>query len=458
MRVRHSVLSISVVCLSLIFSACANLSTVDKPLSQWRPEMGKDFLKQAAGERSGEILVLVSFSGGGTRAAAFAYGTLKALSATRIMTENGETSLLHEIDAISSVSGGSFTSAYYGIRGDRIFDEFESRFLRKNVEGALIGSLFNPLNWPRLMSFEYGRADMAADYYDRTVFEGATFADLQRPDGPLVIINATDLASGVRFPFTKLSFDPICHDLDSYPVARAVTASSAVPVLFTPITVRNYAGTCGYQPPEWLAAASEKQDANGSMRVRKLEARILRSYLDRDKTPWIHLVDGGIADNLGLRSFINTVVLAGDQRTAFVALHHPEVRQILIIMVNSLAKHEAHWPLKRAAPGLSAVIDAVSSDQIGRYSLDTMEVARAAYGRWAGQMSTPRRPVHFNFVEVSFEAVGDDTETRYLNGIGTNFNLKDEEVDRLIDAAGRALDRSPEFKVFLDRNRKRVMP
>ena len=194
MRVRHSVLSISVVCLSLIFSACANLSTVDKPLSQWRPEMGKDFLKQAAGERSGEILVLVSFSGGGTRAAAFAYGTLKALSATRIMTENGETSLLHEIDAISSVSGGSFTSAYYGIRGDRIFDEFESRFLRKNVEGALIGSLFNPLNWPRLMSFEYGRADMAADYYDRTVFEGATFADLQRPGGPLVIINATDLA------------------------------------------------------------------------------------------------------------------------------------------------------------------------------------------------------------------------------------------------------------------------
>ncbi len=53
-------------------------------------------------------------------------------------------SLLHEVDVISSVSGGSFTSAYYGLRGDRIFDEFEERFLRKNVEGALLGRVFNP--------------------------------------------------------------------------------------------------------------------------------------------------------------------------------------------------------------------------------------------------------------------------------------------------------------------------
>jgi hypothetical protein len=52
--------------------------------------------------------------------------------------------LQHEVDVISSVSGGSFTSAYYGLRGNRIFDEFEECFLRKNVGGPLLGRVFNP--------------------------------------------------------------------------------------------------------------------------------------------------------------------------------------------------------------------------------------------------------------------------------------------------------------------------
>ena len=156
-----------------------------------------------AGDRSTELLVLVAFSGGGTRAASFSYGVLKALAATEITTENGPRSLLHEIDVISSVSGGSFTSAYYGLRGDRIFEDFEDRFLRKNVEGALIGQVFNPINWVRLLSSSYGKSDLAAKYYDKILFDKATFADLNRPGAPLVVINSTDLATGVRFPFDQ---------------------------------------------------------------------------------------------------------------------------------------------------------------------------------------------------------------------------------------------------------------
>ena len=45
--------------------------------------------------------------------------------------------LLDEVDGISSVSGGSFTAGYYGLFGDRIFEDFETKFLKKNIQGAL---------------------------------------------------------------------------------------------------------------------------------------------------------------------------------------------------------------------------------------------------------------------------------------------------------------------------------
>ena len=231
--------------LVLTVTGCANFSKIDKPISQWAPH-GET---QMVGDRSTDLLVLLAFSGGGTRAAAIAYGVLKTLADTEMTTENGRRSLLHEVDVISSVSGGSFTSAYYGLRGDKIFEEFEDRFLRRNIEGALIRQVLSPLNWIPLMSPKFGRGDVAAAYYDKHIFDGATFADLQRPGAPVVVINATDLATGMRFPFVHNFFDLICADLDQLPLARGLTASSAVPVLFTPITVKSYAGTCGYELP-----------------------------------------------------------------------------------------------------------------------------------------------------------------------------------------------------------------
>ena len=97
-----------------------------------------------------------------------------------------------EVHTISSVSGGSFTSAYYGLHGDGIFDDYEEVFLRQNVEGALIRRLFNPLQW----FSSNGRTEMAVNYYDKTVFKGATFADLRKQDGPMIVINASDLGYG----------------------------------------------------------------------------------------------------------------------------------------------------------------------------------------------------------------------------------------------------------------------
>ena len=173
-------------------------------------------------ERSEEIMLVLAFSGGGTRAATLSYGVLEALAEVEIPTPQDVASsresddphtLLDEVDAISSVSGGSFTAAYYCLHRKRAFDDFKERFLYHNVNRGLIGRLFLPTNWPKLGSLLYGRSDMAAEYYDRILFEGATYADLWEQNSPELLIQATDISAGARFGFTRYHFSLLCSDL-----------------------------------------------------------------------------------------------------------------------------------------------------------------------------------------------------------------------------------------------------
>ena len=136
----------------------------------------------AKNENSGDVFMILAFSGGGTRAAALSLGVLEELRDTTVVIDGAPTRLLDEVDTISSVSGGSFTSAYYGLYGERTFEDFRGDFLTRNIEGDLVRGLFNPLRW----FSSKGRTEMAVDLYDKHVFHDATFADMQRADGPLL--------------------------------------------------------------------------------------------------------------------------------------------------------------------------------------------------------------------------------------------------------------------------------
>jgi len=433
------------VCLVLLNAACARFNAVDQPLKKWTPEQQQHADQQLEGDRSPEYAVLLAFSGGGARASSFAYGVLKELANTQVMTSKGSRSLLTEVDKISSVSGGSFTAAYYGLHGEQTFTDFESLFLRKDVEHILFRQLFNPINWFRLLSGTYGRADLAAAYYDKHLFHGATFADLQRTDAPTVIINATDVATGIRFPFSQPAFDLLCADRSVYPVSRAVAASSAVPIVFSPITLESFAGSCGFQPPAWLAEA-EKDTVPTR---RKIAARGLRDYLDAKKRPWLHLMDGGISDNLGLRSYYDTMNIIADPDARVEVLGQEEVRHVLIVSVNARARHKDGWVLERVAPSLLEILGSVSADEIGRYSDDTIELVRSTFKQWTEEKPSEGSSRTFHFVDVSFDQVSDKNERDFLNGIGTNFDLSDDQVDRLVTAAGKVLRESLEFKAFM---------
>ena len=92
-----------------------------------------------------ENLVILAFSGGGTRAAAFSYGVLEFLRRTEIVGPKGnKVRLLDQVDVITGVSGGSFTALAYGLYGDKLFADYEQRFLKRNVQGEIIARAFSP--------------------------------------------------------------------------------------------------------------------------------------------------------------------------------------------------------------------------------------------------------------------------------------------------------------------------
>ena len=138
------------------------------------------------------------FSGGGTRAAAFSYGVLEFLRRTEVTEAQGQKArLLDHIDIITGVSGGSFTALAYGLYGDKLFDDYEQRYLKRDVQGEIIARTFSPRNWGNLWSLGWGRSELAAQLYDEILFHGATFGDLNRGRGPLITFTNRMKAAGL---------------------------------------------------------------------------------------------------------------------------------------------------------------------------------------------------------------------------------------------------------------------
>jgi NTE family protein len=346
--------------------------------------------------------------------------------------------LLDEIDVISSVSGGSFTAAYYGLFGERIFKDFEEVFLKRDVQGSLIHGLFNPLRW----FSSKGRTEMAIDLYQKHVFHNKTYADLQQQGGPLILINASDLGYGVRFSFIQEYFNLLCSDIASYPVARAVTASSAVPVLFNPVVLENYA-ECDESKLQWLNQARRQVAGNAEL-MQVVDG--LHSYAEKDQRKFAHFVDGGITDNLGLRAIYEIVEVAGGMKPFMQSIKSKPPKHLVMISVNASTDPVPKMDLTNEQPSLEETIGAVSSAQLHRYNAATLELLDETLPRWAEALSTPERKVQSHFVQMGFNDIDKPDLLQYFNLIPTSFDLTDEQVEKLIEAGRRLIRENADFQ------------
>jgi predicted acylesterase/phospholipase RssA len=204
----------------------------------------------------------LAISGGGSRSANFAAACMLQLQREGI---------LQKVDCISAVSGGTLTATYYCARSDSDWNPktLQEKLTHSFASNSIIDAL---LPW-NLFAIAFGaqsRSDLLATHFASTLFtrdgRELTFGDLRR-DRPRLLINCTDLETGQRFTFDNNNFNQINSNLDRYPLADAVAASSAVPVLMDPVALRDFS-TSMHQ--------------------------------------YYHLVDGGVCDNLGVQSLVES--------------------------------------------------------------------------------------------------------------------------------------------------------
>lgn len=457
----QSAVLVSVAVLTL--ASCGSAPTRESALDKVVP-LSAPVLAPGVDANSDKLFVVVTFSGGGKRAAAFSYGVLEALRDIEVTTPDGDVHpLLDEIDLISAVSGSAFTAAYYAMHGHETFQSFEPRFLDQDTEQALWHKVLAPSSWGRMANSLVSRSDLEVEYFDQKLFDGATVNDVISRS-PRVIITATDLVRASPFSFSREQLNEVCVDPKSIPVARAVFASAATPIYFAPLVMQTHAGVCGYQPPGILTLPNE--GAEDSYRHERAER--LRSFLNSADHPYLHLADGAFADNLGARAILDEIALGENATDALRRNGFSRARRMLFIVVDARTGFDQRYAQVPEPLGIKQVMDAVVSATFNRYSIETMNLLRARVKGWERDVRATRCKVSgaipdcdkfdVDLVELSFEKVRDAAEREYLDRIPTSFTLDKSEITRLRQAARTLVDESPELKHFLAESARDAPP
>ncbi len=451
----------------LLIAGCAT-RPINPQIAQADPSTGYRFETRQVHAKDKENLVVLAFSGGGTRAAAFSYGVLEFLRRTEIVGPKGnKVRLLDEVSVITGVSGGSFTALAYGLYGDKLFDDYEQRFLKRNVQGEIIARAFSPTYWGKLGSTGWGRSELAAQLYDEILFNGATFGDLDRGSGPLILASATDISTGSRFVFTQRVFDIICSDLNAVPLSRAAASSSAVPVVLSSVTINNYGGTCNRTTPALVKmfTDSDNPPRPAARAIRSLKAE--EAYGDSVHRPYIHLVDGGVSDNVGMRAVLDSLEILEALSERGLPTPLDSAKRIIVFIVNSLSSPPTNWDEFENPPGTVDILLKSAGTPIDAFSYEAVELLKDTAAQWqsarlirnsvvmaankdpavAAALRVPNAEIYA--IYVSFPALKDKAELDYLNQQPTSFVLPAEAVDRLRAAAGTIILASPEFQRLL---------
>ena len=462
----------SALLLSAGLAACSAIAPVNAPLKQMQVNSPLSIFPHIkAGLKYGkdpDTLLILAFSGGGTRAAAFSYGVLEELKRTIVHSNGKAHPLSQDISVIGGVSGGGFTALAYSLYGDKLFDTYDQAFLKRNVQGNIVKQVFNPKNWSKLSSSKYGRAELAAEYYDRILFHDATFGDLLKdPNAPMPSVSASELATGTRFTFTQDDFNVICSDLSKMKLSRAAAATSAVPSVFSPVALHNYAGKCDYKYPDWAQHIVKQDPADRPITHAALEVRDIETFQDRQERPFLHFVDGGITDNLGLKSILAGLYHYSEGDNIHAELGElPKPKRIVVIAVNAMTAHPNDLDKKESAPGMLTQLLRSSSVPMDHYSTQSLaqlndlvdlwgkeralKVAQLRESGLSQEQAEKQLPTTKLFaIDVSFLRVKDAQERVHLLDLPTSFTLPEADVELLKRTAATLLRESPVYKKLL---------
>ena len=385
------------------------------------------------------------FSGGGTRAAALGYGVLEQLHKQQITIGGKKQSLMSNVDVVVGVSGGSVLAAYFALKGEETIPLFYKRFLHQNFQRQVVKQAFSMSNLPRLASPEYGRGDLLQEQFENYLFGKTTFRDLEKnAKGPFAIISATDMGIGERFNFTQEYFDPMCIDLGDLRLARAVAASSSVPMVFAPITLNNNGGHCQYTPP--LQIVSDSEAGKKQLQTRKEFLERFQKYSDSKNRPYIHLIDGGLTDNLGMRSLLDMTEMYPEKLLTH-KIKQNKIRHIVVINVNAQNEVSSDLDKNAAVPGFRDVVSAIVNIPIDQHSQESLRRFRAFVDQW--NKDKQNEDIYFSFVSLNLKDLPPSQLRDKVLNIPTSFYLPPEDVDNLRTAAAELMKQSLDYRNLL---------
>jgi NTE family protein len=407
----------------------------------------------------------LSFSGGGTRASAFAFGVLRELGRTQIASEGRQSMLIDQVDLVSSVSGGSITAAYFALNGSATLNDFRKKFLAKNVEDSLRTEV-SLTNIVRL-SNDAALNDSAGlqSWLDEHLFNSATYRDVFNRGRPKLLINASDIYNRTPFVYNQETFASLCSDLNAYPISEAVAASAAVPLVFKPVVIQNFADRCQYEAPRWSQRALRNPNAPAVLRA---NAEAVQRYRAKSDVKFVKLMDGGLTDNLGLTGILLERLSASQPHEPFSEREAVKMKRLLFIVVDAGRPPGGDWA-KNVDTGASDLIQAVADTAVDaniRNTYDTFSNHLRDWNRelidWRCRMPRERvnaligdnpqwncRDVSFHVVKVTFDQMPDPVTRTELEKIPTRFKLPEKSIDLLLDSAGQILRRNSAFQRFL---------
>jgi NTE family protein len=402
-------------------------------------------------------IIVVSFSGGGSRAAALGWNVLKELREIRYQDGVQPRSLLDDVRVVSSVSGGSTIAAWFGLHGPGALDGFEPFLVKDNVQGLVWASL-NPFAWLGHWFRGGSRTDFVVSMFEDELYHGKKMSELNKPGKPFVILNTTDMAGGEIFSFRPDMFNAICSDLEAMPISIAVATSADVPIVFAPTAMRNYSATdCPWsQPPAWVQMKLRSTyEPYLNLPVYR-DARYLSDlhrtfdeYRFRD-IQYLYLVDGGLADNSGGHSLLSTVQSPSDPAGILRLLNRRQVKRLVIIMVNAQSDPVPGEYKSADRPGILSMFDSVTGVPINSATAGSIGQVNDALAQ-IYQFATQQGAQVFN-VLVDFDQfrVPEQAKLRdQVKAVPTSWTISAQDREVLKESATALLHQHPCFQNLL---------
>ena len=453
--------------LILLAAGCASTHVENAPLQAGEANPDRRSIEPASPDRP---VILMTFSGGGSRAAALAESVLREMSQTKYAGIDGRHVLTEDVKLISSVSGGSVTAAWFGLHRspghwDGALDGLRSDFLTKDNMAALELDAVNPITWFGLVTGSITRIEAGEALFNERLYHDATLAALNQPGRPYIVLNATDMAGGQTFAMVPRRFDDVCSRYDALPVATAVSASAAFPILLTPVGFQNYSEGCRgrLRDGEWIKIDLSNPYTPYLNLAEYRDARYSND-LRHGPNPFrqidhLNFLDGGLADNLGTQSLRSALIASYDDAQVLHAINEGKIRRLVVIVVNARSDPPNKLYQQPQQPGVVPQIQAVTSVPIDANTANSQTALSALLTEFAQAAASAGNQAKFGGmlvygVTVDYDQIPADTPAHRAlrdtaKDVPTSWTLTGPQLQVTEEAGRFLLRRHPCYRALL---------